>query len=163
MLYGVREDEDEGDAQGAIGLPSSPNPLFDPRRNRGAQRNGGGGVGGSCVGDCSATEKSTRNEFANALYSGAEFERSKQSTPRVEIVSRGIPQRCVVPLGNRTGFCIVLRASRKSGALLVHLWCSRAFPVGLCNVARFNSGRSPTPLLAAKPNHQSCCLGDICW
>ncbi len=84
-LYGVAEETEED-----IGVPGSPNPLYDPRRNRGAANRDGRAAGGDNAG------ANNGDEFADALYSGADFEQSKPlGDTQVEVVSRGIPQRCV--------------------------------------------------------------------
>lgn len=82
MAEGEEEEED-------LGVPGSPNPLFDPGRTKN-QRQGGGGGGGTGGG----ARGNADNDFADALYSGADFERSKPTGEnRVEVVSSAIPHR----------------------------------------------------------------------
>ena len=91
-LYGVAEEEEED-----LGVPGSPNPLFDPHRTNRSLGGGGGGGATQRRSNVDAPPGSSDNGFADALYSGADFERSKPAgESRVEVVSHAIPQRCVL-------------------------------------------------------------------
>lgn len=86
----MAEDGEGEEKQEGLGVSRSPNPLFDPKRKEAFQ----GGGAAHRYGEASPPRAA--GDFADALYSGAEFERSKPTgDSRVEVVNRAIPQRCV--------------------------------------------------------------------